>query len=42
VERYSQRSWEGVKSVMAPDPHVLMFGTQADEKRIGLDGQAAL
>ena len=36
AKSYSQRDWEGLRSTLAPDPDVLMYGTQADEKRIGL------
>ena len=36
AESYTNRDWESLRAVLAPDPDVFMFGTQADEKRIGL------
>jgi ketosteroid isomerase-like protein len=36
AQSYAQRDWEVLRAILAPDPDVLMYGTQADEKRIGL------
>lgn len=37
AEGYATRELERVMSVFAPDPVVLVYGTGADEKRVGLD-----
>lgn len=37
AEGYTKRDINLVLEVFAPDPDVLMYGTGADEKRIGLD-----
>jgi uncharacterized protein (TIGR02246 family) len=36
AEGYEKRDMEGVLSLFAPDTDVVMFGTGADEKRVGL------
>ena len=36
AESYARRDWESLKALLAPDPENVMFGTQADEKRVGL------
>jgi len=36
AESYTKRDWEGLRAVLAPDPDNVMYGTGADEKRIGL------
>ncbi len=36
AEGYARRDLEGVLSLFAPDPDVVMYGTGADEKRVGL------
>ncbi len=36
AEGYARRNLDSVLSVFAPDPDVVMYGTGADEKRIGL------
>jgi len=38
TENYTKRDMEGVMSLFAPDADVVVFGTEADEKRIGLGG----
>jgi len=35
AESYAKRDVEALLALMAPDPDHVMFGTQADEKRIG-------
>ncbi len=35
-EGYARHDWESLKAILAPDPDNIMFGTQADEKRVGL------
>jgi ketosteroid isomerase-like protein len=34
-EAYARRDIDGIRAVVAPDPDVVMFGTGADEKRVG-------
>jgi ketosteroid isomerase-like protein len=36
AERYAKRDMEGLLAICAPDPDHVMYGTGADEKRIGL------
>lgn len=36
AESYTGRDWEGLRATLAPDPDTVMFGTQADERRVGL------
>jgi len=36
AEGYAKRDLDGVLSIFAPDPDTVMFGTGADEKRLGL------
>jgi ketosteroid isomerase-like protein len=36
AERYARRDLEGLLALHAPDPDVMMYGTGADEKRVGL------
>lgn len=36
MESYTKRNLEGVLALFAPDDDVVLFGTGADEKRIGL------
>ena len=36
AECYTKRDLKGLLAVLAPDPDNVMFGTQADEKRVGL------
>ncbi len=36
AENYAKRDLEGVLSLFAPDSDVVMYGTGADEKRVGL------
>lgn len=36
AEGYATRSLDLLRSTMAPDPGVIMYGTGADEKRVGL------
>lgn len=36
AESYTKRNLEGVLALFAPDDDVVLFGTGADEKRIGL------
>ncbi|MFO0794669.1 MAG: nuclear transport factor 2 family protein [Candidatus Brocadiaceae bacterium] len=36
AEGYAKRDLEAVLALFAPDPDVVMFGTGADEKRVGL------
>jgi ketosteroid isomerase-like protein len=35
-EAYARRDTNGIQAVLAPDSDVVMFGTGADEKRIGV------
>ena len=37
TDAYAQRDRERLRALFAPDPDVVMYGTGADEKRIGLD-----
>jgi ketosteroid isomerase-like protein len=37
-EAYAKRDVEGLLALVAPDPDVVMYGTGADEKRIGRAG----
>jgi ketosteroid isomerase-like protein len=37
AEGYAQRDLQRFRAAFAPDPDVVMFGTGADEKRVGLD-----
>lgn len=37
ADGYAGRDWERLRTIFAPDSDVVMFGTQADEKRVGLD-----
>ncbi len=37
IKTYEQRNMEGVLALLVPDPDVVVIGTGADEKRIGLD-----
>ncbi len=37
IKTYEQRDMEGVLSFLVADPDVIVIGTGADEKRIGLD-----
>lgn len=32
---YEKRDWDGLSSLLIPDPDVSLYGTGADEKRIG-------
>lgn len=36
-EGYASRNLDLLRSAFAPDPDVVMYGTGADEKRVGLD-----
>jgi ketosteroid isomerase-like protein len=36
-EAYARRDTNGIRAVIAPDSDVVMFGTGADEKRIGVE-----
>ena len=38
AECYARRDLEGLLATCAPDPDHVMYGTQADEKRMGLSG----
>lgn len=38
AEYYTKRDMEGVISLIAPGPDVVLYGTEADGKRIGLEG----
>jgi hypothetical protein len=42
TENFNTRDMGGVISLFAPDPDVILFGTEADEKRIRLEGIKAL
>lgn len=37
IKTYEQRDMKGVLAFLVPDPDVIVIGTGADEKRIGLD-----
>lgn len=37
AEAYAKRDIESLRACFAPDPDVVMYGTGADEKRVGLD-----
>lgn len=37
AECYAKRDLEGLLALMAPDADHVMYGTQADEKRVGLE-----
>jgi len=37
IKTYEQRDMKGVLAFLVPDPDVIVMGTGADEKRIGLD-----
>ncbi len=36
AESYTKRDMRGVMSLIAPDADVIIYGTEADEKRVGL------
>ncbi len=36
AEYYAKRDLDGILALFAPDPDVVMYGTGADEKRVGL------
>lgn len=36
AETYAKRDWNSMRACFASDPDVVMYGTGADEKRIGL------
>jgi ketosteroid isomerase-like protein len=36
AENYKRRNMDGLLAIMAPDPDVVLYGTGADEKRVGL------
>jgi ketosteroid isomerase-like protein len=38
TESYAQRDMEGLMALIAPDDDLVLFGTGADEKRLGRDG----
>ena len=37
TESYAKRDMEGLMALMAPDDDLVLFGTGADERRVGRD-----